>query len=305
MIAVFQRLDVSTLTSILGQATEDHDLELLSFVLQPASGDGTVPDAEISSGFHFLFEVKTAYGAVNEFQLRGHLEHLPKTRSLRELLIVVSPDFQAPPALRALEAQGEPVKWFSFNTLHRVIDTVVQEQETIRDDERLLLRELQTLLVEDGLLGRQDTVIVAAGLAHGFYGSHHAYVCQQGRSFRNELTHLGFYRKRRIEREIPRILYVEDSVPFNAAEAARRLALGDPLQDRVARVIQASLASGERADGAIHKVFILSPPGDPETVELAQPLPHEGEGKGSAFTMGQRYVYLESLKTAESTADLR
>ncbi len=66
MIAVFQRLDVSTLTSILAQATEDHDLELLSFVLQPASGDGTVPDAEISSGFHFLFEIKTAYGVVSE-----------------------------------------------------------------------------------------------------------------------------------------------------------------------------------------------------------------------------------------------
>ncbi len=96
MIAVFQRPDVSTLTSILVKPTEDHDFELLSFVLQPASGDGTVPDAEISSGFHFLFEIKTAYGVVNEVQLRGHLKHLPETRSLRELLIVVSPASKRP-----------------------------------------------------------------------------------------------------------------------------------------------------------------------------------------------------------------
>jgi hypothetical protein len=305
MIAVFQRLDLSTLTSILGQATEDHDLELLSFVLQPASGDGTVPDAEISSGFHFLFEIKTAYGAVNEVQLRGHLKHLPESRSLRELLIAVSPDYETPAAVLALEADGAPVKWFSFSALHRVIETVVAEQETIRDDERLLLRELQTLLDEEGLLGRQDTVIVAAGLAHGFYKKHHAYVCQQGRSFRSDLTQLGFYRKRRIEREVPRILYVEDNVPFDLAEATRRRALNDPFQNRVADVIQASLASGERADGAVHKVFILSPPDAAETVELAEPLPHEGEGAGSAFTMGQRYVYLQDLKTAKSTADLR
>ncbi len=102
-----------------------------------------------------------------------------------------------------------------------------------------------------------------------------------------------------------RILHVEDNVPFSTLEVTRRLALGDPVEDRLAKVIQASLASGERADGAVHKVFILSPPGDSETVELAEPLPHEGEGKGSAFTMGQRYVYLEDLKAAQSTADLR
>ena len=42
-----------------------------------------------------------------------------------------------------------------------------------------------------------------------------------------------------------------------------------------------------------------------EAWELAQSLLHTMGGKGSAFTMGQRYVYLEELKTAKSTADLR
>lgn len=305
MIAVFERLDLSTLTFILGQAIDDLDLELLTFVLQPASGDGSVPDAEISGGFRFLFEIKTAYDAVNPVQLDGHLNHLQRTDTLRELLIVVSPDSVSPSPVSDLQAAGQPVKWFSFATLHSVIDAALAENEGVRDDERLLLRELQTLLVEEGLLGRQDTVIVAAGLAHGFYKSHDSYVCQQGRSFREGLTHLGFYRRRGIEREIPRILRVEDNVTFTLADAAAWRALPDPLDQRIGAVIEASLASGERADGAVHKVFLLSPPDAEETIELGERIPHKTDGRGTAFAMHQRYVYLEDLKTAKSTADLR
>jgi hypothetical protein len=303
LIAVFERLDLATLSSLIASAADDPDIELITFQLQPAATKGTVPDGEISSGFRYLFEVKTEFDAIRELQLRGHLNNLSGTAA-DERLFVLTPDAVEPSAVATLRTTDPRLSWFSFATLSAAIDDVLLG-EGIRDDERLLLRELQVLFTEEGLLGRQDTVVVAARLAYDFYLNHGAYVCQQARSFRADLSHLAFYRKRTIESEIPQILDVQDDVLFTLDEAARRRSTGNHHDAAIADLIEATLADGSRVVGDVHKVFLLSRKGDPETIELPAPVVHSGDGVGSAFTMGQRYVYLEDLRKAKTTADLR
>lgn len=124
LIAVFERLDLATLSALLSSAVEDPDIELITFRLQPAAAKGTVPDGEISSGFRYLFEVKTDFDAIRELQLRGHLDNLSGTAA-DERLFVVSPDAVEPSAVTALRTTDRRLSWFSFAILSASIDDVL------------------------------------------------------------------------------------------------------------------------------------------------------------------------------------
>ena len=93
-----------------------------------------------------------------------------------------------------------------------------------------------------------------------------------------------------------------DDVHFTPDEAVRRRAIGSEAEVRLAELIEATLAEGSRIEGDIHKVFLLSAVGDPATVTLRAPISHLA---GGAFVQHQRYVFLEDLSKAETTADLR
>lgn len=300
MIAVFERLDLGTLQTILAAASEDADLELVRFELQPtATGAQTVPDARISASFDYLFESKIAYDAIGSaHQVLKHLDYFSGRREVDERLFVVTPDPVKPAVIAGID--DSRVVWFSFKALDSALALAVAD-DSVPEDERFLIRELRALLVEEGLLGRQDVVIVAAGLAYDFYRDTSTYVCQSGRAFRPGLTHLGFYRAKQIKPEIPRILHREDDVLFSRSEADARRLLGSPEQVRIAELIDDSLTQGSHVDGVAHQVFLLSPVGDPETAVLDDPLVHDS---AQAWTMGQRYAHLTELHSARSTQDL-
>jgi hypothetical protein len=282
-------------------------MELIQFGLQPTSKRGSsVPDASISGSFHYLFETKTAYNAIRkETQVRSHLRHFAARRGVDERLFVVSPDLSRPPALAHIK--DKRVKWFSFKMLDEAILYVLRDEEApeeerlvLRADERVLLRELHAFLIEEGLLGRHEAVIVAAGWAYGFYADTAAYICQSNR-FRRGLTHMGFYRAKRVEPHIARIEYQEDEVPFTRTEALRRKRRRAPEQRRVAELIERGLREGTHVDGAVHQVFLLSPIGSPETVDLGAPIVHDRPGP---WVRGHRYVYLSDIRSAKTTSDL-
>jgi hypothetical protein len=63
MLAVFERIDLSILESLLTAATGEASLQLVSFVNQPIGKGTSVPDARISAHFAYWFEVKTARNA--------------------------------------------------------------------------------------------------------------------------------------------------------------------------------------------------------------------------------------------------
>jgi hypothetical protein len=303
LMAVFERLDLGTLERILAGAAEESSLQLVSFDLVRPEGTGRVPDARIAASFKYLFETKTAYDALDEAQLRGHLDHLGKGGYADERLFALTPDTDEPSVIGRIA--DERLRWMSFVRLDEAIREALAEDE-IPDDERFLLRELRALFVQEGLLGRQETVVVAAANAYDFYLKYSAYVCQADRSFRNGLERLAFYRRRRIEIHVPQILKRVKNVEFSCAEALKLRASSDPLDARVADVIEGTVAAGARIDSHPYQVFILTPPTDPATFRLANPIRHESDGRGSAFTMGQRYVYFADMeRSPETTAGLR
>lgn len=150
--------------------------------------------------------------------------------------------------------------------------------------------------------GRQDVVVVAAKDAWPVYLDLHAYICQAGRSFQ-AVRHLGFYADREIKPELPQIRRRLDNVDWSASEVDRLRATGRPDDGRLATIIADSRRAGW-TDGR-YQVFELSSPGDADHVTLPAAVPHLVRGRGSAYTQGHRYVSLEALRSAGTTADLR
>jgi hypothetical protein len=146
----------------------------------------------------------------------------------------------------------------------------------------------------------QDTVIVAARAAWGYYLRHGAYVCQGGRSFR-PVQWMGFYRSKQIEPLVAEILDRRDNVAFTWDNQRHLIESPDDDDFAIARVIEFSLIEGSRHEGDRHGVFLLSREDDSRTFTLDAPIQHRGT---SAWTMHQRYTSLDRLARAQTTEDL-
>lgn len=300
MLAVFQRLDVSRLERLLGAAMGESSLQLVTFDNQPSVHDVPgVPDGRIAGSFALWIETKTAANSVDEAQLRRHCGHFSDRNDIFERLLVITPDVDEPAVISRI---GDPrVVWFSFRDLSDAIDDLMSDDaEVIAEREALLLRELQNMLEEDGLLALpQDTVVVAARTAYGEYLKYGAYLCQPNRAFRAGTRYLGFYRHKKIEPELARILKVWHDLPMSH-ETVEQLSEGDEFDQRVARLIQTLRDDGVRT-GHSYKVMLLSPADDDDTLRRETPLRHVDSG---AWTQGQRYARSDAILTAETTADL-
>jgi len=296
MLAVFERIDLSLLETILAAAAGESSLQMVTFTNQPP-GKRSVPDARISARFAYWFEVKTTRNALDARQLAEHLGNLGEEGgSGVERLFVITPDAEQPAAIAAL---GDPrVVWFNFRSLHDAADAAVSDPTgTMSEQARFLLRELQALLVEDGLVDSDEVVVAAARFAYPEYLKRSVYVCQAERAFRDGLTHMGFYANSAIQPHVPRIRYREDSVTFTHEEAAAR-DRGSNTDRLMGEVIRTLLADGPREEGKQYQVFLLSGPEDPDTVRLAQSITNDTvaeSGRPWAWTMGQRYVSLADL----------
>ena len=295
MLAVFERIDLSLLETILAASAGESSLQMVTFTNQPSSKGRSVPDARISARFAYWFEVKTARNALDHGQLAEHLANLGDEASA-ERLFVITPDAEQPTAIAAL---SDPrVIWFNFRSVYDAVDAAVSDPtETLSEQPRFLLRELQALLVQDGLVDSDNVVVVAARFAYPEYLKRSVYVCQPERAFREGLTHMGFYADGAIQSHVPRIRYREDLVTFTRDEAVARTA-GSETDRLVGEVIQTLLADGPREEGKQYQVFLLSGPEHPDTVRLAQPIANDTvaeSGRPWAWTMSQRYVSLTAL----------
>ncbi|MEE8422442.1 MAG: hypothetical protein V3S31_06670 [Dehalococcoidia bacterium] len=299
MLAVFERIDLAAVERLLQAASGESSLELVRFENQ-VQAPRTVPDASISASFRYLFEVKTERGTVERIQLDGHVEGFGG-RFMDERLFVVTPDDEQPSIID--ELGNDRVTWFSFRALSDAIDELLTDAAAqLSDREAFLLRELQHLFEADGLFNLpEDVVVVAARQAYPFYAVHHAYRCQAGRSFRDGLKYLGFYTEKAIRPEVAAILGRFDRVVVSEQSAAVYASDENPIAQRVADVIRASLAEDPELRDWESQIFILSGPGDDETLLLDVPIAHEQKG---AWTQGQRYVTSDMLKIARTTDDL-
>jgi hypothetical protein len=298
MLAVFERIDLSLLETILAAAAGESSLQMVTFTNQPPGTGHSIPDARISARFNYWFEVKTTREALDAVQLKEHLTNLGAEGS-DERLFVITPDPEQPAIVADLL---EPrVVWFNFRAAYDAVDAAIKDPAgAISEQTGFLLRELQALLVHEGLLDSDDVVIVAARFAYPEYLKHGVYVCQAERAFRGGLTHLGFYADSAIQIHLPRILYREDLVVFTQEEAARRTA-GSDTDRSIAEVIEMSLAEGTREEGQQYQIFLLSGPEDGHTVRLDHPILNDTlteSGRPWAWTLGQRYVSLAGLTGA-------
>jgi hypothetical protein len=145
-----------------------------------------------------------------------------------------------------------------------------------------------------------DTVVVAARNAYQEYLDTGAYICQAGRHFREDIRHLGFYKSKAIQREIPSIRHRRDHVIFSSDESARLGATGNDLDGSIARLIDRSLRSGRREEGHPYEIFLLFSPSDEATIALPHEIANTNKG---AWTQNQRYTSSEALRRGPATTN--
>jgi hypothetical protein len=294
MLAVFERIDLSLLETLLASAAGESSLAMVTFTNQPPGKGHSVPDARISARFAYWFEVKTARNALGGHQLSEHLASLGGEGD--ERLFVITPDAEQPDIVSRIA--NPRLVWFNFRSLYDAIERFAFDPAAgVSEQNRFLLRELQALMVHDGLIDSDDVVVVAARFAYPEYLARSLYICQAERAFRGGLTHMAFYANSAIQVHVARIRYREDLVSFTHEEATARLG-GSESDRKVGTVIKADLQAGTREEGKQQQVFLLSGPDDPDTIRLPQPIVNDTiaeSGRSWAWTMGQRYASLTNL----------
>lgn len=313
-IAVFERIDLALVQEILEAATgTGGELRTVVFENQIVEA-GAVPDARISARFTWWFETKTARGGYgseghDRDQLRIHSRQLERDHDAR--LFILTPDPERPGWFDDPEgvdvAVRDRVLWMSFRNLADAITQIITNPtRLIGEQTKFLLTELVSLFETDGLLTNDDTVVVAARAAWPEYVKTGAYICQPNRSFKEGLTHLGFYTEGEIKPSVPRIRARHPSVAFTRAEVEQRR---NNAEHEVADLIQRSLddPNDVRAEGDSFGIFLLTTTDDPDTITLDNPILNDvkaASGRPWAWTLGQRYTSIEKLKGASRTSEL-
>jgi hypothetical protein len=303
-MAVLERIDLALVQELLGAATGAGS-ELRGVVFEnQVTGDGSVPDARISGRFSWWFETKTSSGAYahdghDRRQVRLHSQMLEEPESL---LFVLTPDPSRPRWFDALDGVQDSVKarvlWLSFSDLADAMNRLISDPtRPIAEQTRFLLSELVALYEADGLLSTDNTVIVAARQAWAEYQRFAAYICQPNRTFRDGLTHFGFYAGGAIQPLLPRIERHFVAVLFTGEEAQQLRSSGE---NRTADLIDQLLGEGLRTLGEYYDVLLLSDKNDAETIHLELPIVNDtvtAAGRPWGWTLSQRYTSLDKLRS--------
>lgn len=296
ILAVLKSLALGRIERLLGALMGESEFELVRFQNQPAKGGRGVPDAAIVSSCRLLVETKIGRKAIDPAQLRRHLKRLDKASETTQRLLALTPDDSCPDEIQRI-ADGRLV-WASFSALDQAIEELLDDKaEVVSEREAFLLRQLQTMLVEEGLLASAtDVLVVPARHAWPEYHEVHAYACQPKRPFQ-PVKRIAFYSGGQIHPVVPTILKTYQSVMLEAGK----------FDGRLGEVVDKLLKCGLRDEGTSSKVMLLSPPDDAKTIHLKAPIINDLQsetGRQIAFTQNQRYVSLERLKTAKTTSQL-
>lgn len=297
ILAVLQSLALQRTERLLGALLEQSDFELVRFENQPSKGGKGVPDAMILSSIRLLVETKIERNAVDPEQLNQHLKRFEGTNEATKVLLVITPDEQCPHVIE--ELGDKRVAWSSFAALVQAIDDLILDvQEVVSEREEFLLRELQAMLLNEGLIATaNDVVVVAARDALPEYHRYHAYICQPDRPFQ-PVQRMAFYTQGMIDPHIPKILAVHDHVELTVEKHDGQL------KELVERLL---VETPRRVKGQANKVIFLSALDSPDTIVLANPVMNDlttKNGRTIAFTQSQRYTSLERLRMANNTSDL-
>lgn len=296
VLAVLRSLSIDRTERLLAALLERPELELVRFQNQPSKGGESVPDGIVRASCCILIETKIKPNNIRLSQLKHHLGRLEQAPEAMRVLLVLTPDHRQPAVLSQLD--NPLVAWSSFAALDQAIEELLGDpHEVISEREAFLLRELQAMLLSEGLVATShEVVVVAARHAWPEYERYYAYVCQADRPFQ-PVRRIAFYASGKIWPLVPRIVDVHEHVEF----AARRY------RHRLGELVDRLLADHVRTDGEAYKVMLLSPPESDETIKLDAPVINDltsESGRPTAFTQGQRYVVLDRLLSAKTTSDV-
>ena len=299
ILAVLHSLSFTRCQRILAALMEQSEFELIRFENQVAKGGKGVPDAEIISSCRLLIETKIKHNAVRTTQLQRHLERLSVGSERTQALLVLTPDSTQPAQID--EVNDKRVVWASFASLDQAINELLEDnKDVISEREAFLLRELQIMLDDEGLIrSEKDVVVIPAKHAWPEYLEFSAYACQPNRPFRC-VQYLAFYHKNQIYDKVPKILESLESVVMEKG-------LPGKLGKLVDRMLESLPGIPQREEGKAYKILLLSRPDAPETISLPNPVVNDlksESGVPTAFTQNQRYVELTALKKARHTSEL-
>jgi hypothetical protein len=288
---------------------EDTEFQLVRFQNQPAKGGKGIPDGEIGSSCRLLVETKLVRNGLNRDQLERHLERLDTSSEKDRMVLVLTPDDVQPNLIA--EIDDERLVWSPFAALNQAIDEMLtgekSDTEVISEREEFLLRELQKMLLAEGLIGSsKEVLVIPARQAWEFYKQHHVYSCPSGRAFQ-PVKYIAFYTGNEIRPLIPKILD-ERPDPVVVERGKYHGRLGEVVNEMLDRYEKGTLPTGwDLRPGRHLKVFLLSAPEAAETIKLAQPIINDltsSNGQRIAFTQNRRYVSLEALQKAKKTSEL-
>ena len=314
-MAILQRLSLPNMHRILRALLGDDSFSLVTFENQP-KGKASTPDAKIRTGPTVWIETKTERGSLTLRQVKDHL----KSVSAGEKLLLLTPDDSEPSWLDDLNrcAEDKEVVWSNFIALFEIIGEILDDKdEPPSEREAFLLREFVSMLEQEGLtIAPQDRVIVVpAGHAWEMYKSLSVY--RRSRDIRYRPSdHMAFYRDGKIQKLVPRIRSVAESLNLTLSEQRAALCGTEADEDARRRKEHAEKAwrrieEKQRRQEFDNQfmVFFLSGPDDSETIRLCEPIINNVEdrnGKPWPFVYGRvRYVTLESLEKARYTKKLQ
>lgn len=351
IISVISKLSLDSITYIFGEIERKNGIEefkdLIKFEDQVSysidvngNNQKTIPDAEVSANFKYVFETKILPNSVkkNDEQISNHLKIKPSK------LIVLTPDVECPiTELLENDENKDRLYWLNFDSLVEIFNNLVDgiakdslSSRTIRlfEHERFLLVELVDYIIKENLLSENysdNVLVIPARTAWGDYKEYKFYICQENRPSR-PANYLAFYYDGDIQKKVPQIIGWIDSIPTSKGTKLNKdnfkeildksfkvnkvYAKGKKEETIKRQIIDNSLANinkwiekrhsnEEEFKEEFHKIIFLA--SDENIKTLSNQVTNNSTsttGKNTAFVQNQRYVSFAKLQNAKTTSEL-
>ncbi len=297
IIAVFERLNPNTLSTILAKIIGEDTFELVKFENQVKKGENSsIPDARIYSNFELFIETKIKIDSVDERQIENHLSYLTNDYSK---LLLLTPDL-----IKPFRGDDSRIIWSNFNTILEIIEILLLDQFSITERERFLLRELKIFLENSDVLSEDPNnivTVVAAKDAFAEYLQTGLYICQQNRKFKLS-KYFGFYLNGEIQVYFPEILGFIDDFNFSSDNIynlndSEFKGLNRDLKELQKRIDDYVNSNTKKRIG-YYKIIVLSKHDDIRTLKRSKGIKNDKISKNgtiTAFTQGHTYCDINSL----------
>lgn len=309
ILAVFEKINSTTVTRILQVLMEDSTIELIEYENQVKASD-SVPDGRIKGLFDYVIETKVVADSIKKKQIENHCKSLKYDFSR---LLILTPDFGYPSILNEIDGKySEKIIWGNFDKIIEGIDSVLQESILLLDREKFLLLELKEFITNERLTAEdysKKSVIVPAGKAWDFYQTYTIYRCQPNRTFK-PTTYMGFYADRQIKEYFPKILGYVDSLNIQEDDLTTiSIKTVNGTSEQTVRNRLVELKNRLQADewNGYYKYIVLTDINDSATLKNTNPIDNDKTSysdKGTAFVQKQTYLNIDDIKGKKYTSEL-